>query len=237
MTAHLGKSLSIVSAALLALSVIYDYFFLRSLGLSFAEVPTTISDHLRSAVIWLPVLGIFGFVGFVLGASREPKNAAAQRKFNQLDLFVFANLGLVLAITVWTASTIAVMLDVLLTLGLAYFRFQPGFTYLQERVGFWPAQLLLATLPVIALVGTKGYSAGASMMSSSKPEWRAVIKTGNAENTVDLVGIRRFATSVVLVKSKTSVMVVGPDSIVSVLSLKEPQQKFRCWVNSSLCTL
>jgi len=47
---EVGKLLGLVSAALLALSVAYDYFFLLALGLSFNSVPTTISDHVRSAI-------------------------------------------------------------------------------------------------------------------------------------------------------------------------------------------
>lgn len=53
--------LGLASALILALSITYDYGFLVWLGLSYSEVPSTLSDHLRSSLIWLPsaVVGFF----------------------------------------------------------------------------------------------------------------------------------------------------------------------------------
>lgn len=42
------------SALVLSASIGYDFGFLYWLGLSFAEVPTTFADHLRSSLIWIP---------------------------------------------------------------------------------------------------------------------------------------------------------------------------------------
>jgi hypothetical protein len=44
-------------------SVIYDYTFLNSLGISFNQISTSLGEHLRSAIIWTPVsllLFLFG---------------------------------------------------------------------------------------------------------------------------------------------------------------------------------
>lgn len=54
--------LSIITSSLLVLSIAYDYSYLNALNLSFAEVPTTISDHIRSSLVWSPLL----FIGLIL---------------------------------------------------------------------------------------------------------------------------------------------------------------------------
>ena len=51
--------LSGVTAALsVVVSFIYDWGFFTALGISFEDAPTTITDHLRSWLLWLPALGV-----------------------------------------------------------------------------------------------------------------------------------------------------------------------------------
>lgn len=49
---------SLFSVGFLSLSVVYDYGYFTYLGFSFSEAPTTISDHVRSSLVWLPTLTI-----------------------------------------------------------------------------------------------------------------------------------------------------------------------------------
>jgi len=48
--------ISLFSVGFLTISVIYDFGYFTYLGLSFAEAPTSISDHIRSSLVWLPTL-------------------------------------------------------------------------------------------------------------------------------------------------------------------------------------
>lgn len=57
---------AIISIGALSLSVTYDYAFLLSLGISFAEAPTTMADHIRSSLVWIPGVVIVGFILFVI---------------------------------------------------------------------------------------------------------------------------------------------------------------------------
>ena len=62
----LVKLLGIAASVSLAVSLTFDWGFYAALNLSFLEVPTVISDHVRSALIWLPKIvtafaGIFVF--------------------------------------------------------------------------------------------------------------------------------------------------------------------------------
>lgn len=49
-----SKAIALAGTGCLVLSVIYDWGYLTALGLSFSSVPTSLSDHLRSALNWLP---------------------------------------------------------------------------------------------------------------------------------------------------------------------------------------
>lgn len=56
------KLSGVAASMALLLSVIYDFGFFKSLDITFSDVPTSISDHFRSGLIWFPVL-FFGVVG------------------------------------------------------------------------------------------------------------------------------------------------------------------------------
>lgn len=47
--------ISLFGSFILCLSIIYDYSFFKVLGTSFSEMPTTLSDHLRSSLAWVPI--------------------------------------------------------------------------------------------------------------------------------------------------------------------------------------
>ncbi|MGR3915028.1 MAG: hypothetical protein OD918_11065 [Gammaproteobacteria bacterium] len=56
--------LGLISAGILTLSVAYDFGYLFRFGVSFAEAPTTLSDHIRSSLVWIPsvVFTVFSLV-------------------------------------------------------------------------------------------------------------------------------------------------------------------------------
>ena len=58
--------ISFLTSTLLVLSVVYDFTYLSALNLSFSQIPTTISDHIRSALLWAPLLflGLFAYFFF-----------------------------------------------------------------------------------------------------------------------------------------------------------------------------
>lgn len=56
--------ISVFGALIFSLSVVYDYGYFLVFGVTFSEIPTTLSDHLRSSLAWIPsavfiVFGIF----------------------------------------------------------------------------------------------------------------------------------------------------------------------------------
>ncbi|MBR8076079.1 MULTISPECIES: hypothetical protein [Burkholderia cepacia complex] len=51
-----SKGITLVAALALPCSVVYDWAYYSRLGLELAQVPTTLSDHARTAVNWLPAM-------------------------------------------------------------------------------------------------------------------------------------------------------------------------------------
>lgn len=56
------KLSGVAASMALLLSIIYDYGYFKSLDISFFDVPSSLSDHLRSGLIWFPVF-FFGVAG------------------------------------------------------------------------------------------------------------------------------------------------------------------------------
>ena len=59
------KLSGIAASMSLLLSIIYDYAYFYALNLSFSDVPSTISDHLRSGLIWFPTLLFCTFLALI----------------------------------------------------------------------------------------------------------------------------------------------------------------------------
>ena len=57
-----GKAVGVIAAASLASSIIYDWGYFYALDLSFSEIPTTLADHIRSSLVWAPVIAFTAFL-------------------------------------------------------------------------------------------------------------------------------------------------------------------------------
>ena len=55
-TEHLGAVFALAASVSVIVSFVYDWGFFSTLGIGFAQAPTAISDHLRSWLIWLPLV-------------------------------------------------------------------------------------------------------------------------------------------------------------------------------------
>ncbi|MEP9325180.1 hypothetical protein PPMP20_18895 [Paraburkholderia phymatum] len=51
-----SKIIGGLTAATFCLSVLFDWGYLEALGLSFGDVPTTVADHVRDALLWVPAI-------------------------------------------------------------------------------------------------------------------------------------------------------------------------------------
>ena len=73
-TGHFGTVVTLSGITSLTVSYFYDYGFFFKLGTSFSEAPTTITDHLQSWMVWLPILVLlFVFLSTIRLASFPKK--------------------------------------------------------------------------------------------------------------------------------------------------------------------
>ena len=80
----LPSLISLFGALILGASVAYDYAFFDIIGTNFREMPTTLADHLRSSLIWIPVVIIIVFLFstvevFIIWAEKVIKKIIAER--------------------------------------------------------------------------------------------------------------------------------------------------------------
>ncbi len=62
------------------LSFCYDWGFFNILGISYSDAPTSITDHMRTALVWLPtaILLVVGFVAMELLAVRSGRDRSEE---------------------------------------------------------------------------------------------------------------------------------------------------------------
>lgn len=51
---HIGALIAIIAPISIVVSFVYDWGFFSALGISFQQAPTTLYDHVRSWLVWLP---------------------------------------------------------------------------------------------------------------------------------------------------------------------------------------
>jgi len=235
-----GKLIGVIGVALLILSVAHDYFFLIALHLSFNEVATTISDHVRSAIVWLPKVALFMFAMLVyellmrrveggrteqelIDTSPTPRFTKWFR-FSANAAFVVLAVLIVLTTTLLTASLHGLFLGFMLLWGFLSFsvvqhpRMGAGFTATGARA------FIIVPLAV-AYVGSFGYGGGERMLTAKTPEWDVGIKTENGTEHRQLTGIRTFGTTVVTVDTGQRVSVVPSERIQTVTRIPQPDDR------------
>jgi hypothetical protein len=111
-----SKTVALAGTRCLLLSAIYDWGFIHALGLSFATIPTSLSDHLRGALNWLPVtLAYIGAAALLEVVNRRieggfteheliarSKRPSALRRFRDTPYKIISAIA-VLAICLWVA--------------------------------------------------------------------------------------------------------------------------------------
>ena len=227
---QLGKLFGVASSALLLMSVFYDFSFLASLGLSFAEVPTTISDHVRSAIVWVPHVGGMALVLYMYemvmrrvegGRTEEELSVSSPHpKFTRVfraSADALIPIGGALAFLAWVLFGTSynglylgfIMLWGFLSLSIVRHR--------RMGKGFSPStgRLFIMVPIVVAVVGGFGYQQGQRLLSANVAAWEVLIKRGEGAEKRQLVGMRRFETVVVTVDLHKSVAVLPASSVVA----------------------
>ena len=224
-----GKLSGFLTAAALSLSVFYDWSFLQALGLEFAEVPTTLADHLRSALVWLPgwvaVLSLLALLelvnrlveGFrseteIIQGSRNPVFTRRLRRSGDVAVLVAMALGVFTLFLFGTSRSVYYSAFMLAwgVLSLA------AITHPRAPLTRWSALGFVMVPFVVAYIGMLG-STRAEGMLNANPEWLVTLKVGDSTEIVRATGVRRFGSVAVVVeparKLRIPAIVIGDSGL------------------------
>ena len=92
---RVGKIMAVIASFSLIVSVFYDWGFISALGLRFSEIPTSVSDHVRSWLVWLPkvVIGVIGVLVFELLNRRIEKGMTEEEIVDKWFTDLCKNIG------------------------------------------------------------------------------------------------------------------------------------------------
>jgi hypothetical protein len=201
---HFTRYFGVAGAALLVVWVVYDWTFLLALDRTFLEVPTTIADHVRSAILWAPPLGCALLFGVILGAaSPERANRLARhgRRWFLVIRTIFVVAGAVVALML--PLTGAAIFIALLLAFLVADRALDGGASKARQVLFGGASMLL-------VAAAFGYLDG-RQMRLSPPVGAKVLLDGKE---VAVRGVRRFESATLIVDHERRVL-IAPASAVT----------------------
>tara|TARA_R110002167_G_scaffold21911_10_gene79008 strand:+ start:680 stop:1477 length:798 start_codon:yes stop_codon:yes gene_type:complete len=225
-----GRLLSAAIAILLILSTSYDYSFLLALDLSFNEVPTSISDHVRSAIIWLPqvILYFFALALYEMhmrwvedGKSEEElinnsSNPGFIRKFRASPKYAFA---VIIILSVLLKTLLSNSIYYLYVVGITAWGFTAFNVVSHKKLGanIEPAlKRLVVSFPIlVVLVGSMGYLNGEGLLNKTEPEWIIEIDSPKYPIPRDINGFRRFEKTAIIVDKDQQVVVIPSDWILS----------------------
>jgi hypothetical protein len=237
--------LGAVSGLSLFLSIIFDMGYFDTVGLRFADVPTTIADHVRSALLWVPQVATAAFVYVLV--------ELMQKQF--IGMFVKDGLSpsdrqavLVLAAGKWVfrgligASFLVVFADALTggqfakyaavasTITIAYIVFS-GATHMAAKHSLSPTKVILLCL--FPVVSTFVYNSGRAKALDDRSDPRIVTITFDGQPEVRLSVYRYLDRGVLGVVGEGKLVFYRWEEVKKV-SLAFPVSKRANWSCHSL---
>jgi hypothetical protein len=236
---QVGKAVAVIASLLLVVSVFFDYSFLLAIGLSFDEIPSSLSGHVRSAILWAPKVLLTALAFFMYGlflrrveggkseeeliaSSPTPRFTRAFRKFGDLVVPVVGSLAALVGPFLSNDLQWAYLLFILLWgfLALSVINHpRLGASLLGLR-----ARLFVMIPILLSMAGLHGYQSGTRMLTTATPKWEMVLRDGSTTTKQTLLGIRRFGGFAIVVDQARLVSVIPNDAIVSVKNLVSPVQ-------------
>ena len=170
-----AEAIAILVAIGFVISVIYDWGFVYAIGIDLMSLPTTISDHFRTGVVWFPYLLAFIFIYFAvefqfqrveMGLTEQEivessKNPEKLKKFREgpwklikwtapLAIFNYILIGDIMS------SALPLMLSIM-WMGFAEWCYSAPLIQLRRN---WESQAAFTFLPIIFIIAFfSGYNA------------------------------------------------------------------------------
>jgi hypothetical protein len=208
-TEQAGKAIAVIAALLLSISVFYDYSFLLAIGLSFRDIPSSLSEHVTSAILWAPPIFVSVFVIFMYefylrraedGKSQEELIAGSSTQFGR----AFRKYG---NLAPFVLAPAAVLFAVFLSENLVYVYILVGFLWIfiapyainRFRFGKFCPGLIIFVPIIFFVVGAYGDLSGYRMLAAATPKWEMVLRDESTITKQTLLGVRRFGSFTIVV--------------------------------------
>ncbi|MYM65407.1 hypothetical protein GTP45_00990 [Pseudoduganella sp. FT55W] len=216
-----SKSLALLATVCVGFSVIYDFGYLYGLGLSLREVPTSFSDHLRSAIIWLPSSAIFVVFEFFIAFYFSKRDAITAQKNNitpsQKDAIdnIATGFGASVNVLLWV-----LMGDRFIwagALGMGMFVMLFAFMVKTNIPTAYQSAFMYAALAILGACVLFGMAeTNATSLLDEKVEDELVLKNKDATQTIKGRVLRRFERSLIIVNEQRIISIINPDDLVRV---------------------
>lgn len=216
------------TTAILVVSITYDTAYLWALGLSLGDIPSSISEHVRSALLWSPIIFI---VSLIVGAVflLEDTNAKSQ-KLKSNDPIVEAFVGnrgtilniaglLLLGYIIYKTKNYMFAFIVFAAIWMLILN---RFASLRAKRNLSiPIQLrYFLILPILlSIVGFSGYFLGDRLVNSTNLKWEYTVKKDDKEIILNVFGQRRFTEFTIAISNDKKILIIPNGNIASIKSL------------------
>lgn len=230
------KLLALIATLCIALSVVFDWGYLTALELTFSEVPTSLSDHTRSAVLWLPLVASVFPLAIVASLIFDQIDAkdVSEAKSRGEDISAYLkteakNAGWSLAIfsvisfLLWLAfgyrARTFLVMGALAVWVLVVVRAMPH-DYLGIRLSMF-FRFSLVVLPIIPFsLYVAGYNSGREGISPDQQFGTINVRDSGNQYQIKANVVRLFEKTAIVIDENRKVLLLKPDDIVQVEKAK-----------------
>lgn len=231
-----AKLLALIATLCVALSVVFDWGYLTALELTFSEVPTSLSDHTRSAVLWLPlVVSVFplAIVASLFSAQLDAKDMReAKSKGEDIATYIkndaknarwllaiFSIIGVLLWLAFGYRARSFLVMAALAVWVLVVVRATPH-DYLGIRLSMF-FRFSLVVLPIIPFgLYMAGYNSGREGISPDQQFGTITVRGSGNQYQLKANVVRIFEKTAIVVDGNRKALLLKPDDIVQVEKAK-----------------
>jgi hypothetical protein len=229
---NIGGLAWIFSVSTLALSVFYDFSYLSALDLDFGEVQTSISDHVRSAIVWLPWgVVLIGFLALIIRMFQQlDGNQSIPMEFDnhpsKVDVSRMLNRSNLLTILTWAVFSFGAIFT-LNSNSVNYIVFLLGWLVFSTSIGMRvPAKVYFSSPFRVALffgplivssVGMFGTLSAELALNENEPVWRVSFRQTEVDKsvTVNAVLLRKFSSTTIIATTDKKIILIPESEALS----------------------
>lgn len=221
---NLVKLTPILTSVILAVSLTFDSAYLWAMGLTLFDIPSSIAEHIRSALLWLPIfLGILIFGGIEHAFSINKDKITSSKKPDKYTMYklygsvAFTIIVLLIAsINDKTFQYAFIMFSLIWT--VVIIKFISAHENNQQQPSLF-IRILYGLPVVLAIFGYIGYFIGNKTFNHENPQWEYTIKNETKEVEIKVHGQRRFTDFTIAIIPDKKIIIIPNINIITMKSL------------------